>query len=305
MKNFFIRSFVFLSFSLLLSSCISKKKHLAALELLKADQATVLQQEIDVRDIEIRKSKAEITDLNLQLAERKGENNILVQLREELQTQIAGLENQLENMSSSSSSAQQNLNSNLQQKELEITQLKAVQKEVDKTLARHTSILEQMGNDLRYELQNVNPQQYDQFKFEVTTGLDEINIIVLDEIIFQKKSVTRMKDEGIAVFEKVSEVLQKYPNMSISIIGHTDSTPAKKRDVDNWNVAAQKAASVLRLLTEDLDLNPSSVTLASKGEYVPRESNETTDGKNKNRRIQLRVAPRSEELVKAVRKVLK
>ncbi len=304
MKNFFLRSFIFLSFSLLLTSCISKKKHLAALELLKADQATILQQEIDVRDIEIRKSKAQITDLNLQLAERKGENNILVQLREELQTQIAGLENQIENMSSSSSSTQQSLNSNLQQKEREISQLKAVIKEVDKTLARHKSILEQLGSDLRYELQNVNPQQYDQFKFEVATGANEINIVVLDEIIFQKKSVTRMQDEGIAVFEKISEVLQKYPNMDITIIGHTDSTPAKKRDVDNWNIAAQKAASVLRLLTEDLDLNPSAVTLASKGEYVPRESNETTDGKNKNRRVQLRVAPRSEELIKAVRKII-
>ena len=304
MKKKFIPSFVLLSISLLATSCISKKKHLAALQLLKADQATILQQEIDIRDIEIRKSKAEITDLNLQLAERKGENNILVQLRGELQTEIQRLENQIENLSNSSSSAQQNLSSNLQQKEREIGQLKAVIQEVDKTLARHTSLLEQLGNDLRYELQQVNPQLYDQFKFEVSTGLDEVNITVLDEVIFQKKSVTRMKDEGIAVFEKISEVLQKFPNMNITIIGHTDSTPAKKRDVDNWNVAAQKAATVLRLLTEDLDLNPSAVTLGSKGEYVPRESNETIDGKNKNRRIQLKIAPRSEELVKAVRKVI-
>ena len=79
-KLLFISSLLFLIG--FLSSCISNKKHIAAVDLLKAEADALLQQEVDLRDEKIENANQQITDLKLQLAERKGENNILVQLRD-------------------------------------------------------------------------------------------------------------------------------------------------------------------------------------------------------------------------------
>jgi len=74
--------------------------------------------------------------------------------------------------------------------------------------------------------------------------------------------------------------------------------------VDNWNVGAQQAATVVRILTEEYDLSPSQVTLGAQGEFKPRASNETASGKDENRRVEFIIAPRSEDLVRAIRSVI-
>jgi len=117
--------------------------------------------------------------------------------------------------------------------------------------------------------------------------------------------VVKITDLGFTVLDRISQVIQKYPNMNVSVVGHTDNTPPKRKsNVDNWNVSAQQAATVVRLLTEEYDLNPSQILLGAKGEYAPRASNGSEEGQKENRRIEFNIAPRSEELVNAVKKVL-
>jgi len=102
--------FVFLLLGIFASSCISKKKHLEALQTLRTTNervATEWQNKVLEKRSELRTANNEIEDLKLQLAERKGENNILVQLRDELQNQIAVLESQMNNQGSQAKTAQQ------------------------------------------------------------------------------------------------------------------------------------------------------------------------------------------------------
>jgi len=93
-----------------LPGCISNKKHLLALETQAKRSTAILEQETSLRDSKIRLSEESISNLNLQLAEAKGENNVLLMLRGELQDRITQLEGTIENVSSRSSSTQQNLN---------------------------------------------------------------------------------------------------------------------------------------------------------------------------------------------------
>jgi len=96
-----------------------------------------------------------------------------------------------------------------------------------------------------------------------------------------------------------------YPTMNLSVVGHTDNAPpARKSSVDNWNVSAQQAATIVRILTEEYDVSPSQVVLGAQGEYKPRSSNETDSGKSENRRVEFIMAPRSEDLVRAIRSVI-
>jgi len=103
--------------------CISNKKHKEAINLLTSKQEATLQQEIDLRESKLNIANDNITSLNLQLAEAKGENNILLMLRKELEGTIAKMEADMESMNTRSSSTQQNLSSTLKGKETEISRL--------------------------------------------------------------------------------------------------------------------------------------------------------------------------------------
>ncbi len=294
-KNIFFVGAIFL-----LTGCISNKKHLLALETQAKKEAAILEQETTLRDSKIRRAEESINNLNLQLAEAKGENNVLLMLRGELEDRIAQLEGTIENVSSRSSSTQQNLNQNLQQKDAEIRALKGLIAEVNTTLDRHTQLIGTLAGDLRQEIGGILQAQY-----FIETGLEEVRLILLDDLIFKSKSVTKVNDLALTVLEKLSEVLSRYPTMNLTVVGHTDNAPpARKSSVDNWNVSAQQAATVVRLLTEDYDLSPSQVMLGAQGEFKPRSSNETASGKTENRRVEFVMAPRSEDLVRSIRSVI-
>jgi len=296
----FKKNILFVGAICLLTGCISNKKHLLALETQTKKAAALLEQETSLRDSKIRRAEESIDNLNLQLAEAKGENNVLLMLRGELEGRIAQLEGTIENVSSQSSSTQQNLNLNLQQKDSEIRQLQALIAEVNTTLDRHTTLIGTLAGELRQEIGAILQAQY-----FIETGLEEVRLILLDDLIFKPKSVTKVNDFALTVLEKFSEVLSGYPTMNLQVIGHTDnSSPARKSNVDNWNVGAQQAATVVRILTEEYDLSPSQVTLGAQGEFKPRASNETVLGKNENRRVEFIMAPRSEDLVRAIRSVI-
>ena len=87
------RFFLLFLIPLFFSACVSNKKHKAAITLLQSQHDAKLKEEIKVRDSKLNIANNKITDLNLQLAERKGENNILLLLRNELQDTIAKTRN--------------------------------------------------------------------------------------------------------------------------------------------------------------------------------------------------------------------
>ena len=297
---FFKKIIFFFSVLCFLTGCISNKKHLLALENQAKRGAAILEQETSLRDSKIRRAEESITNLNLQLAEAKGENNILIMLRGELEDRITQLEGTIENVSSKSSSTQQNLNQNLEQKNSEINRLKGLIAEVNTTLDRHTQLMGTLAGELRQEVGAILKIQY-----FIEPGLEEVRLILLDDLIFKPKSVTKVNDLALTILEKVSEVISHYPTMHLNVISHTDNAPpARKSSVDNWNVSAQQAATVVRILTEEYDLSPSQVTLGAQGEFKPRASNETTSGKDENRRVEFIIAPRSEDLVRAIRSVI-
>jgi len=294
------KRFFFFLLLCLFSSCVSNKKHKEALQLLQTQQDTLLKQEVDLRDTKINAGEKQIRELQLQLAERKGENNALTAMQDKLQNKIDLLEEEMESKSNQSLSNRQELKQKMQAKEKEINNLKESLQEVGAVLDRHQALMEQLANDLRYELQSYNPEQY-----EVARGVDVVVVNLPADDLFKSKSTTRLLDKGVLLLEKISQVLLRYPSMDVTVNGHTDNTPPPSRSyVDNWNFAGLRAATITRVLTEEFDLNPSQLLVGSKGEFAPRASNAAPDGQKRNRRIELRIAPRALEMTKAIREQL-
>jgi chemotaxis protein MotB len=77
---------------------------------------------------------------------------------------------------------------------------------------------------------------------------------------------------------------------SIEVRGHTDDIPIAGRYPSNWELAAARASSVSRLLV-DVGVDPARLTVVSRAEYEPIASNDTIEGRAKNRRIEIRLEP--------------
>ena len=107
-----------------------------------------------------------------------------------------------------------------------------------------------------------------------------------EEILFPSGSAA-LNSGGAAVLTKVSRRLVELPH-TIAVEGHTDNVPVARRYASNWELAAARASSVVRLMIE-LGVEPERLKVVSRAEFAPIASNETAEGRAKNRRIAIQL----------------
>jgi len=107
-----------------------------------------------------------------------------------------------------------------------------------------------------------------------------------EEILFPSGSAT-LNSGGTAVLTKVSRRLVELPH-TIAVEGHTDDVPVARRYASNWELAAARASSVVRLMIE-LGVEPTRLKAVSRAEFAPVASNETAEGRAQNRRIEIQL----------------
>jgi len=275
--------------------CISNKKHFEQIDILKANHKS----EKDQFNSEIAVAIAKNERLNLKLTERQGEINILLNLRQELYDTLAQMEQALEDMGSQSASQQQTLNTELFQKQSAIKQLNVKLQQVDAVIDRHKETMEKFALELKESVQGISENDV-----LIFNSYNYVKVIVAESYLFRKKSTTRLEKQGLDALEKLSKVIAKYPTMRIMVVGHTDNTLPHNSFKDNWNFSVLQSATVARTLANDFDLNRNQITASGKGEFTPRASNATPEGKAANRRIELLIAPNPEDLVEAIRNEL-
>ncbi len=99
-----------------------------------------------------------------------------------------------------------------------------------------------------------------------------------------------LREEAYPVMDKVGIILEKYAESTIEIEGHTDNVPmVSNRYADNNELSTARAWAVFDYLTEHTSLNPANIKAAGRGEYVPVADNSTEAGRQKNRRVEIRI----------------
>jgi chemotaxis protein MotB len=107
-----------------------------------------------------------------------------------------------------------------------------------------------------------------------------------EEILFPSGSAN-LNASGTAVLKKVSRRLVELPH-TIAVVGHTDDVPVARGYPSNWELAAARASSVVRLMIE-LGVEPDRLKAVSRAEFAPVASNDTDEGRAKNRRIEIQL----------------
>ena len=111
--------------------------------------------------------------------------------------------------------------------------------------------------------------------------------------------------EGRKAVKQLGEVLAKNPDINVLIEGHTDDDPYTGNNVlsGNWDLSTKRATEIVKILMEVSEIKPENLTAAGKSKYVPIASNETDEGKSKNRRIEVVLTPKLDEITKILNDV--
>lgn len=106
--------------------------------------------------------------------------------------------------------------------------------------------------------------------------------------------------EGRRAVVEVGKVLGANPDISVLIEGHTDNDEygGSGPIADNWDLSTKRATAIVTILSENKSINRQNLTAAGRSEYAPLATNSTADGKAKNRRIEIILTPKLDEISK-------
>jgi chemotaxis protein MotB len=127
---------------------------------------------------------------------------------------------------------------------------------------------------------------------QITEMKNRLTMTMVDKILFPSGSADISKD-GKKVLDKVVAILKDVKDKRIQIEGHTDNAKIlgslKKKYPTNWELSTARATEVARYLAGDID--PKLLSATGYSEYQPVASNDTEEGKHKNRRIEIVLLP--------------
>lgn len=285
---------------LIFSSCVSKKKHLEAIQSLKDTHEARFTETTGKLNAQLRETRDSNLQMRLEIAERKGENNALVAMQDKLQGKIDGLKKELENQGLQSQSSAQSLNQEVKKREAEIARLQGLIDQIEGSLNKHLTTLGSLANDIRTAFAELPEDEY-----RIETSNVKVEITVSENLLFKPRTTTSVATSAEQVLEGIANTMQKYPSLDVTLTGHTDTKPPRNKGYkDNWTVSAVRAALMTRLLTEEYGLGTNQVLAAGKGEFAPRASNETTAGRATNRRIEFIIKPREEDMVRNLQRII-
>lgn len=130
---------------------------------------------------------------------------------------------------------------------------------------------------------------------DISVGFDERGLVMrmLDRVLFDSGKA-QLRPDAKPVLDKVARILtQELSDHLVGVEGHTDTQPIKYSGwKDNWELSLARARSVVTYLTKERGLEPSRLSAGGYGEYRPIASNDSSDGRRMNRRVEIVVLPR-------------
>ena len=221
----------------------------------------------------------------------------------DLTNQYSDLQERYKNLSYLSTTTTDKLSKDLSAKSNELDAKEKLLSEREKTLdemrkiiARQDSLTNNLNNILRNALLGFNS---DELSVEIKNG--KVYVSLSDKLLFKSGS-SAVEDKGKEALKLLAGVLDKNIDIDILVEGHTDNVPIKTPVYkDNWDLSVARATSIVRILTTDYKITPTRLTASGKGEYFPKADNDTAEGKAKNRRTEIILSPKLDELMKLLK----
>jgi len=267
MKKIFYSVLAITISSLLIASCVPTRRWRAsesALQSVRTDSAALAGQVATLQS-EVGQLKQQIGDLN---------------------KKVEDLNNQAGLLSSDAAQKQSQLNMS---KEQIIAQQKRLA-ELQALMDRQKKAIEQIRQKMTDALVGFNSNE-----LTVAIKNGKVYVSLQENLLFPSGSAT-VNPKGKEALGKLAQVLNNNPEITVDIEGHTDSIPIRGRYQDNWALSTARATAIVRILTTDYMVDPTRVIASGHSSYDPVQPNSTADGRALNRRTEIILTPKLDEL---------
>jgi chemotaxis protein MotB len=121
--------------------------------------------------------------------------------------------------------------------------------------------------------------------------------VSLDEQLLFELGKYEVNPKGADALKKLASVLEKNPDINILVEGHTDNTGSAKF---NWKLSTDRSLAISSILLENPKVDGKRLTAAGRGQFSPIDDNSTVQGRTKNRRCEIILSPKLDELYKLI-----
>jgi chemotaxis protein MotB len=263
-----------LSMMILLSSCVSQKKY-AELEAKQKETQDLL----NSATVKLNSCLEDKATATARLKTLEDQNAFLKANNQELI-------NNMGNLTTLTTKGAENLEKSLeslQEKDLTIRKLQDA-------ITRRDSVNLSLVQSLKGVLGNL-----DDSDIEISVEKGVVFVSISDKLLFSSGSynVTAKAKE---VLGKVAKVVNNKPDFEFMVEGHTDNVPFRSGVLlDNWDLSAKRATSIVRILQNDFGVDPARMTAAGRSYYIPLASNDTAADRARNRRTRIVVLPKLDQ----------
>lgn len=225
---------------------------------------------------------------NALLSSNQAENRKLMARMNTLQTDLQGKEDSLK----SEQEKLEYLSRELQKREARVYELESL-------IAEQEAKVNMVRNKLKEALFNFEGKG---LTVEQRDG--KVYVSLENSLVFPSASWA-VEPKGREALNKLAQVLAENPDLNVMVEGHTDSDAFNGNTAvkDNWDLSVMRATSIVKILTSTKGVNPMRITAAGRSEYLPLVTNDSPEGKAKNRRTEIIITPDLDKIVKVLGEV--
>lgn len=255
---------------------------------------------IDILTRSINQLKEDTTKMGQQLRYLKGRNEELASLNKTLEDNYRKLLSGSEQETSKILTDLRDAQNKLHAREDELNKLQSSLDEKSKRLEELERILAEKDKYVK-DLKNKLLDALKGFKdngltVEIKNG--KVYVSMSEKLLFASGS-TEVDQKGKEALIELAKVLEKETEINITIEGHTDNVPLKGSGClkDNWDLSVVRATAIVKIILGNGKIDPSRLTASGRGEFMPVASNDTAENKAKNRRTEIILTPKLDELL--------
>ncbi len=273
------------------------------------------------------KLQSELNKANSDLAQLNKDYEEASSRRDRLQSELGALQSNYDNLRNSYDALESNSSAALAENNKKNRELLAQLEAKELALAEENSRLQKMQRELQQrsdrvaELENLIASKdaaMRNLKDAISRALTDfegkgltieqrdgkVYVSMENKLLFGSGSWA-VGESGRKAVQQLGTVLAQNPDISILIEGHTDNVPyAGSGQVrGNWDLSTKRATAIVNILRENTDIDPGNLTAAGRGEHAPVASNDNPEGRAKNRRIEVILTPKLDEITKLLNEI--
>lgn len=235
-------------------------------------------------------AKVKIETLEEELARLKADTSRIGGQVRDLQAKLQGLDANYASLRANSSSEINKLSENLKKREARL-------QEVEEILRKRDEATQALKDKLQKALLG-----FQQSGLSVDIRNGNVYVSLTDKLLFNTGSII-IDEKGRQALQELATVLKTQPEINISVEGHTDNQRVVNlgQIKDNWDLSVLRATSVVRYLTEVQKIENSRITATGKGQYQPIENGSAPEALSKNRRIEIVLSPKLDQLYELIK----